>query len=52
MAKKPATESTFAQGTREYPNPSSSALPLPSRSWPALSHPGNEAKSPRPWVGF
>ena len=35
MAKKPATESTRAQGCREYANPSDSDAKPPSRSWAA-----------------
>ena len=36
MAKKPATESTIVQGTRESPNPSASDARPPLKSWPAF----------------
>jgi len=39
VSKKPATESRSAQGGPECPNPSSTALRPPLRSWHALSHP-------------
>jgi len=52
MAKKPATESSSAQGRRESLNHYRSELKLPSRRQAALSPVINEAKSPLYYRGF